>query len=66
LAGVVVTAEVVTVTLDVVVLVLVLLQDEVTNAVPNKLATKKKANPESINLFFTLLTPYLLSEVISS
>jgi len=49
-----------------VVLVLVLLQDEVTNAVPNKLATKKKANPESINLFFTLLTPYLLSEVISS
>jgi len=57
----VVTAEVVTVTLDVVVLVLVLLQDEVIKAVPNKLAVKKKANPESRNLFFTLLTPYLLS-----
>jgi hypothetical protein len=63
LAAGVVTAEVVTVTLDVgvLVLVLVLLQDEVTNAVPNKLATKKKANPENRNLFFTLITPYLLS-----
>ena len=60
MAAVVVTAEVVTVTLDVVVLVLVLLQDEVINAVPNRLATKMKANPESRNLFFTLLTPYLI------
>jgi hypothetical protein len=60
LAAVVVTAEVVTVMLDVVVLVLVLLQDEVINAVPIKLAAKKKASPESRILFFTLLTPYLI------
>jgi len=59
LAAVVVTAEVVTVTLVVVALVL-LLQDDVIKAVPTRLATKMKANPESRNLFFNSLTPYLL------
>ena len=60
LAAVVVTALVVTVTLVVVALVLVLLQDDVIKAVPTRLTTKMKANPESRNLFFNSLTPYLL------